>query len=411
MKKNYLFFVLFVLCILLVACTKQDENIMETKYDSETNKTIEQRDLLAEQIKNMNLEEKIGQLMILGFNGDRYSDEIEEKIDKLKPSGFILFSKNIKNYDSTIKLLNSIKIRNKENKIPLFLSLDEEGGIVSRVPKEFNKLPRAKDLGKIEDDKVIYELGEHLGKMVKSMGFNMNFAPVLDINSNKDNPVIGSRSYSEDKNKVYKTGSQILAGMNKSGVIGSVKHFPGHGDTSIDSHSSLPIVKKSIEELDSEELYPFKKIIEDEVDSIMIAHVLYPELDGKYPASLSLNIKEDMLRKEYGYNGVIISDDMTMGAITQNYSTIDAATRFIKTGGDLVLLCHGENLDYEFQESILKEMKSGDLSENDIDEKVYRILKLKNKYKVRDEKTNAIDIQQLNNELEEILKKEEIKWE
>lgn len=400
MKKKYVLYFLLLFNIIILGCSERD-------IKKESEKIIQingiKRDSLKEKIKLMSLEEKIGQLMILGFNGNSYNIEIENKINELKPSGFILFSKNIKDYNSTLELLNEIKMENQKNNVPLFLSIDEEGGLVSRVPKEIEKLPKAEEIGNLEERINLYELGEHLGEMLKSMGLNMNFAPVLDINSNENNPVIGSRAYGDNGEKVFRVGSEILSGMNKTGVIGCVKHFPGHGDTESDSHKAIPVVTKSIDELKQIELYPFEKIIDKGVDSIMISHVLYTELDLANPASLSLKIKDKLLREEYNYKGVILSDDMTMGAISENYSIVQAAIKFIETGGDLVLLCHGDELGYEFKDSIIKEIENNNILIEEIDEKVYRILKLKEKYELKDKMTEKIDINILNENLKKIL--------
>ena len=400
MKRKYILYFLVLCNIIIFGCSEEDIKIESEEMVESNGLKI---DPLKEKIKAMDLDEKIGQLMILGFNGNNYNIEIQNKINELKPSGFILFSKNIKDYNSTLELLNKIKVENQKNSVPLFLSIDEDGGLVSRVPKEIEKLPKAEEIGKLERMINLYDLGEHLGEMLKSMGFNMNFAPVLDVNSNENNPVIGSRSYGGNGEKVFRVGSEILSGMNKTGVIGCVKHFPGHGDTELDSHKSMPVVTKSIDDLKQIELYPFEKIIDKGVDSIMISHILYTELDLVNPASLSLEIKENLLRGEYDYKGVILSDDMTMGAISKNYNIVQAAIKFIETGGDLVLLCHGDELGYEFKNNIIKEIENNNILIEEIDEKVYRILKLKEKYELKDKKTEKIDINILNGNLERIL--------
>lgn len=291
-----------------------------------------------------------------------------------------------------------------ENPIPLFLSIDEEGGKVSRLPKAYPRLPEAFEFGKKNDRNLSYELGSILGERVKSLGFNMNFSPVLDINSNPKNPVIGNRAFGSSVEPVVDNGIEVMLGIMDRDVISVVKHFPGHGDTSIDSHMNLHKVNKTKEDLISFELQPFIAAIDNGVDAIMLAHILYPEIDD-YPATMSPKIIGELLRGELGFNGVVVSDDMTMGAIMENYTIEEGVLSFLKAGGDLALICHGKENPIKVMEEIMDAVKGGELTEEEIDEKVYRILKLKEKYNLKDNPIDNIDLRELNNKTLELKNK------
>jgi beta-N-acetylhexosaminidase len=398
MKKN-IGIILLLVIILAVGCKKDninigDKDIKPEELPSEDNNI--QIDPIEDRIKSMSLEEKIGQLLIVGFEGTEINQEIISFIEKLKVGGFILFSRNIEDENKTLKLLNNIKEANSDNDIPLFLSIDEEGGRVSRLPKAFKRLPESIKLGNKNDKEISYNYGKILGERVKALGFNVDFAPVLDINSNPKNPVIGNRAFGSTVDIVVSNGIQVMSGIRDTNIIPAVKHFPGHGDTGIDSHVNLPIVKKSMEELEKMELIPFIKAIEEDVDMIMVAHILYPAMDEEYPSTMSQKIIQNLLRDQLGYNGVIVSDDMTMGAIVENYSLEEASLRFIKSGGDIALICHGNDNPKKVIEHIKESVNTGNLSEIDIDKKVYRILKLKEKYDLEDKIIESNNLEELN---------------
>lgn len=414
--KRKAFLVLLSLMFMLVGCNKEDSlpknndqigNIPGENHIDDPNKDIidtKPIDPIEEKIKALSLEEKIGQLIIASFEGTELNEEITSLIEEYKIGGFILFSRNIIDEYQTLDLLNGIKEMNSKNPIPLFLSIDEEGGKVSRLPKAYPRLPEAFEFGKKNDRNLSYELGSILGERVKSLGFNMNFSPVLDINSNPKNPVIGNRAFGSSVEPVVDNGIEVMLGIMDRDVISVVKHFPGHGDTSIDSHMNLPKVNKTKEDLISFELQPFIAAIDNGVDAIMIAHILYPEIDD-YPATMSPKIIGELLRGELGFNGVVVSDDMTMGAIMENYTIEEGVLSFLKAGGDLALICHGKENPIKVMEEIMDAVKGGELTEEEIDEKVYRILKLKEKYNLKDNPIDNIDLRELNNKTLELKNK------
>ncbi|MCT4618519.1 MAG: beta-N-acetylhexosaminidase [Marinisporobacter sp.] len=386
----------------LPSCTHKVELENDQKEDK-INKKAEPKDKIKEQIEEMTLEEKIGQMVLVGFHGDQLNDSIKEMIHTYHIGGFIFFQRNIKNAPQTLDLLNTIKITNFKNKIPLFLSIDEEGGKVSRMPKEIRKFPTNKHIGNINNNNFSFELGKLLGFELKSFGFNMNFAPVLDINSNPKNPVIGDRSFGDNKEIVKELGIQTMKGIKSQNVIPVVKHFPGHGDTSIDSHLGLPVVSHDLNRLKAFELVPFSKAIKENVDAIMISHILFPKIDPKDPATLSKKIVTDLLRKHLNFNGVIITDDMEMGAILKHSDIGEAAVESIQAGSDMILVCHTYEKQLAVLDSLTKAVNSNKISEERINNSVYRILKLKEKYHIKDTSIKSIDVKDINKKINNIL--------
>ena len=233
----------------------------------------------------------------------------------------------------------------------------------------------------------------------------MDFAPVLDINSNPSNPVIGNRSFGSNVNIVTKLGIQTMKGIRSQNIIPVVKHFPGHGDTSVDSHLGLPSVNNDLKRLKNFELVPFAEAIKNNADAVMIAHILLPKIDSENPSSLSKIIITNILRKDLNFNGVIITDDMTMGAIIKNYNISEAAVKSVKAGTDIVLVCHGYDNEVAVIGALKNAVLKGDISKQCIDQSVYRILSLKKKYKLKDEIVNSVDLVEINNKIYNLLKK------
>lgn len=405
LKKGMLI-ILIIIFTITVACNIKDEELPKTPIkEGEIPEEEIIVDNTLEMIRSMTLREKIGQLIIVGFDGTRINEEALDYIGNLKVGGFILFARNIVDEGQTLNLLNKLKEANSNNDIPLFLSIDEEGGRVSRLPESFVKIPEMIKVGNVDNEDLSYEIGSILGERVKSLGFNMNFAPILDINSNPGNPVIGNRAFGSTVESVTKNGLGVMNGIRDLDVIPAVKHFPGHGDTNVDSHINLPIIRKAIDELRSFELIPFIKAIEEDVEMIMVAHILYPEIDEDYPSTMSPKIIEGLLRRELGYEGIIVSDDMTMGAIVKNYTLEEGVLSFIKSGGDIALVCHGRENPEKVIDKIEVAVNNGELSEGQIDEKLYRILKLKEDYDLKDHVIDEINIKEINDKTKKIIEK------
>ncbi len=364
-----------------------------------------QTDQIKALIDSMTLEEKVGQLVIVGVDGYENDEHSKQLMEKYHAGGFILFKKNIQDSAQLLTLLNSLKETNAAlNKVPMFLSVDEEGGRVSRLPDEFKKFPSNKVIGQKNDSSLSYQIGNILGRELSSFGFNMDFAPVLDINSNPKNPVIGDRSFGTTAGLVSRLGIETMKGIRAENVISVVKHFPGHGDTSVDSHVGLPRVNHDLKRLESFELVPFKAAIENSVDAIMIAHILLPKLDPENPASFSKAVITDLLRTDMNFNGIVITDDFTMGAIEKNYDMGGAAVKSIQAGADIVLVCHG----FDKQETVIKALlaaaQTGQISAGRLDESVYRVLELKQRYSLGNAPAGPVDPQKINAEISALFK-------
>lgn len=357
------------------------------------------KDEILETISNMSLDEKIGQLVISGFYGPTLDENILKLVKEDKISGVILFNRNVKDSSQLLSLNNSLKESNKNNKLPLFISVDEEGGSVTRMPSDIKRLPTNKYIGSLNNKDLSYKVGEILGEQLSYFGFNMNFAPVLDINSNPNNPVIGNRSFGNNKDIVANLGTSTMKGIQSKNIISVVKHFPGHGDTSVDSHVNLPVVNYDINRLNSFEFVPFKTAIQNGANAVMVGHILLPKIDNKYTSSMSYEIVTNILRKDLGFDGLVVSDDMTMGAITENYSIEEASVKSINAGVDLLLVCQ----KYENTENVLKALKeavlNGTISKERLDNALYNIISTKKKYLLNKEPKNDITIDTINQKI------------
>jgi beta-N-acetylhexosaminidase len=344
-------------------------------------------DEIAALLNSMTLEQKVGQMLLAGVDGKQVDAAAKRMIKNDHPGGIILFKDNLAGgLRATVELINGLKQANAGNPAPLFLSVDQEGGRVSRLPKEFQPMLSAAAAGKTGNTKLAQQMGALIGRQLQLLGFNMNFAPVLDVNSNPKNPVIGDRSFGASPGSVARMGVAAMNGMSL--VIPVVKHFPGHGDTAVDSHLDLPVVRKTAGQLEKFEWVPFKAAIEDKfqpAQAVMVAHILFPKIDPDVPASLSKVIIQDHLRGKLGFQGVVITDDLTMGAIAKNYGMADAAVRSVEAGSDILLVAHGYDTAHEIYEAVLESVKSGRIKESRIDESVYRILKLKQTRQLSDD--------------------------
>lgn len=393
--------------LFLFGCSNSNPSPIPSSSDKIVLPKIENIDLVQIKIDAMSLDEKIGQLVIVGLDGFALDNNINNLIEEHMVSGVILFSKNVDNPNQLVSLTNSLKNKNSQNKTPLFISVDEEGGRVSRMPTEIKKLPSNETIGKINDSILSYNIGKIIGEELKTFGFNMDFAPVLDINSNPNNPIIGDRSFGSSTSIVNNLGIKTMEGIMDNNIISVVKHFPGHGDTAVDSHLELPLVKKDLTKLNAFELVPFKEAIKNNVDAIMVSHILLNKIDPTYPASMSKTVITDILRGTLNFTGVVITDDMTMGAIIKYNDIGEAAVKSFNAGSDIILVCH----EYDNQLKVINSLKTGVenkvISENRLNESVYRILKLKEKYIIKNDILKSIninDINDINYKIETLLK-------
>ncbi|MGB6371219.1 MAG: beta-N-acetylhexosaminidase [Atribacterota bacterium] len=333
-------------------------------------------------ISKMTLEEKIGQMFQVGFSGAEITSGISEMIRDYHVGGIIYFRRNIKSLRQVSKLSNELQAISIKQRVglPLMISTDQEGGIVHRLIGGTH-FPGNMTLGATRNAKLAKRMGQAIASELKAVGINMDFAPVLDVNNNPLNPVIGIRSFGEDPFLVAELGVAFIKGVQSEGVIACGKHFPGHGDTIIDSHLSLPIVKHNRIHLEKVEFYPFVQAIQAGVDSIMTAHVCFSSIEPKkgIPATLSYNVLTNLLRKELGYTGIIITDCMEMKAIADGFGISEGAIMSIKAGSDIVLVSHSINKQKQAIEMVVEAVRKGEISEERINQSVLRILQLKKK--------------------------------
>ncbi|SFH58618.1 beta-N-acetylhexosaminidase [Tindallia magadiensis] len=332
-------------------------------------------------VESMTLEEKAGQVLMLAFRNDserrpvtHMNKELEKIITTIKPGGVILFSENIEEEEQVKIFIQDLQL---SAKIPMFIAVDEEGGRVSRLTgknMDFPTLPANRYLGQEKEIGFIQGTGQQLGSRMKELGFNMNMAPVADVDSNPQNPVIGDRSFSSDPYKVGEMATAQALGMIETGVIPVLKHFPGHGDTSEDTHFQQVVLPHTKERMHNVELIPFQKGIAEDLPAIMTAHIMVPAYDEHYPATLSKEIIEGLLRQEMGFRGVVITDALDMAAITESWDSSQAAIKALDAGVDMLLMPpEPEKVHKEMIEAV----REGRLKEERLDEAVLRILELK----------------------------------
>ena len=332
----------------------------------------------------MTLEEQIGQLLMVGFWGTTPSPEIIDLIQRYHIGNVILFSRNIHDTLQVLELTQELQeiAREAGQRYPLLIAIDQENGIVQRLGDSTTIFPGNMALGAIGSEEIAYEVAMATGNELKALGINMNLAPVVDVNNNPANPVIGVRSFGEDPSLVARLGAAMVKGYRAAGMLSCLKHFPGHGDTTIDSHLSLPVIPYPLQRLEALELVPFKSGIEAGAESVMIAHIAFPTLTEQHtlPATLSPSIVQGLLREQLHFKGVILSDCMEMRAISDTIGTERAVVQALKAGIDLVLVSHEYKRQRASMEAIQAAIQSHELTTRRIRQAAERVLKLKAKY-------------------------------
>lgn len=331
------------------------------------------------------LREKIGQLLMAGFDGTEPDARIEWLIRKHRLGGVILFKRNIESPAQLARLNRHLQELNAAySDIPLFIGVDQEGGVVARIEAGVTPLPSAlafRAAGSVSDCEQLTCIAN---TELRVLGCNVNFAPVLDVNNNRRNPVIGVRAFGETVEEVCNYGLAAMRGIQSADIAATAKHFPGHGDTEVDSHLGLPLVAHSRARLDAVELAPFRAAIAAGVDAIMSAHVIFPaiEPDPKTPSTLSAAVLTDLLRGELGFNGVVFTDCLEMAAIADGVGVVEGALRAFKAGADVLLVSHCEDRQLAVIEALFAAVVRGEISEARIDQSVARIMALKNRRKM-----------------------------
>lgn len=335
----------------------------------------------AEIMAGMTMEEKVGQMFMLDFRKyqgttvTEINEDITATIRKYTPGGIILFEENTVDALQTGRLIEDFQWNSP--KIPLFMAVDQEGGIVTRM-KYATTMPGNMALGAAGDERLTYRVAKTIGKELKALGFNLNFAPVIDVNNNPDNPIIGVRSFGDNPELVIRLGLKFIKGLNDAGIISAVKHFPGHGDTGVDSHMDLPTIAHDMERLESVEFKPYYAMIDHQVDMIMTAHIIFPAIEEgpEIPATLSSKCLTGLLRERMGFQGVIITDALEMKAITKRYSQSQAAEMAIMAGADILLMPRDIDTTIPY---IVDQVRKGIIPPARIEASVKRILALKQK--------------------------------
>ncbi|HHY18938.1 MAG TPA: beta-N-acetylhexosaminidase [Firmicutes bacterium] len=332
-------------------------------------------------LDSMTLEEKVGQMLLLGVPGTYITNSARSAILELNAGGLVLFAGNLTTVDQARDFTSRLQAEAMKTKwqIPLLITADEEGGLVSRMPAGMVTMPGNMALGATRSELLVQKAYYHTGRQLRALGINMNLAPVLDVNNNPQNPVIGLRSFGSDPVLVGNMGVAALEGLKKANVGSIVKHFPGHGDTATDSHLALPIVRKGKDQLAKMELYPFKQALDYGAMAVMTAHIEFPALIGgkNLPATLSQEILTGILRANWGYDGVICTDDLTMSAIANYFGFQDAVVLAVKAGVDQVLIVGDINRQKEAKQAIIDAVNRGEISEARITKSVERIFLLK----------------------------------
>lgn len=336
----------------------------------------------------MTADQKIGQLMMVGFDGTAVDAELRRMITDYHIGGVILFARNVRSPEQVARLTNELQTIAVESGHPgLFIAIDQEGGRVARLTEDkgFTEFPSAMALGATGEPENAYRMASAMAAEMRAVGINIDFAPDLDVNNNPANPAIGTRSFSSDPDTVAAFGAAFARGLQENGVLAFGKHFPGHGDTSIDSHIDLPLVPHDRIRLDEVELLPFRAAIQANFAGIMSAHVTFPAIDPNpgMPATLSHAVLTGLLRNELGFKGLIATDSLEMGALAQNgYPPPVGAPLAFAAGADLLLFNRDHAMHKLAFDNLVQAAKEGKVSQQQLDVSVRRILETKQKFGV-----------------------------
>lgn len=345
-------------------------------------------------LPELTLEEKVGQLLMTQFHGTTVNEDAEILVNQLHIGGIIYYnwSNSLHSPEQVLQLSTGLQKLATQNRlqIPLLIAVDQEGGLVARLTNGFTIFPGNRALGMTGNPDLAEKCALAMEEELRAVGVNMNLAPVVDVNTNPNNPVIGIRSFGDSTDVVIPFAQSALQGYHKAGIITALKHFPGHGDVHIDSHEDLPILHKSKQQLQDLELLPFAALA-GQADTIMTAHIMVPSIDSVHCATLSKNIL-DILRDEIGFKGVIITDSLVMEGVLKNCSSVDEAAICAFNAGCDILLLGGKQLVNGHQieltvkdmtrihQSLVNAVKQGRISESRLNQAVESILQLKQKY-------------------------------
>lgn len=333
------------------------------------------------------LDQKVARLLTVGTESAQLDNELSGLLDR-GVGGVILFKRNLKTPRQVAELCRSIK---RHAGRPVHVAVDQEGGRVARLVEGFTRFAPMRQLGATRDMKLAFEVGRAMGRELRAVGIDVDFAPVLDVDTNPQNPVIGDRALSSDTAAVARMGVSLLRGLQDAGVAACGKHFPGHGDTVLDSHLALPRLVHAPERLQAIELVPFRAAVQAKVASLMTAHVVYEALDPDYPATMSVPVVRGLLREELGYAGVVFSDDVHMSAIWEHYGHQNMIVRGALASVDSFLVCHSAQAAHEMIDALVDAVEVGEVPRDLIEASGRRLDELARRY-VRPASEPALDL-------------------
>jgi beta-N-acetylhexosaminidase len=322
------------------------------------------------------LEQRAASLFSVGFAGKTPSEELRDLLRR-GVGGVILFARNVGSPEEVLELNRAIK---REAGRPLLLSVDQEGGRVARLRRGFSELPAMRTLGATGSSRLARELGGLAARELRAVGFDLTYAPVLDVDTNPQNPVIGDRSFGSSAELVSELGAAFVTGLQQAGVAACAKHFPGHGDTEQDSHLELPRLRHELDRLERVELPPFRAAADAGVAAIMTAHVIFEAVDAAEPATMSRAVVDGILRGSLGYTGLVISDDLEMRAIADHYAIEDAVLRGLRAGVDHFLICHSASRAQRAIDAVLRAVESRELDRAVIEAAALRFDQLRSQF-------------------------------
>jgi len=320
-------------------------------------------------------------MIITGFGGTSLDAELEELIVNSGIGGLILFERNFENPEQLIRLIDDLQslAMSCPASVPLFISVDQEGGRVARLRGPFSNFPQPSCLGQAQSESLARRFGLALGQEMQAVGINMVYAPVLDVNTNPANPIIGTRALSDIPELAGRMGKAVIDGIQETGVFPVGKHFPGHGDTDRDSHLELPYVNRDSDSLEKVELEPFAQTISNGVKVIMTAHVIYSAWDNKLPATFSPFILKNILREKLGFDGLIITDDLEMKAV-EKHIPFESIPRLGSIAGvNLYLICHDRKKTLSFQDQMIQDIEKGGIDKKQVEYSAQKIIDFKKK--------------------------------
>ena len=325
-------------------------------------------------VNNMSDAEKVGQMLMIGIRGTRVNDDTSYMLNEYAIGGVILFDRNMQSREQVTSFNKQLQ-ENRYGELPLFIAIDEEGGKVARMRYSFEPPPSQREIADSKDFQQAEKWAEYTADGLKNMGFNVNFAPVADVGNDE-----AGRMYSDEPEMVSNFVKAAVRGYEKKNILCTIKHFPGLGKGEADTHDNLVQVNVDLDTLQAQDLLPFREMFQQGNQDnfwIMVTHVTYSALDEKNPASMSEVVMTNLLRNQLGYNGIVITDDVDMGAIAKHYSFADVGVQAVQAGADIVLVCHDYDHEIEVYNGILSAVRDGSISKDRIDSSVKRIVRAK----------------------------------